>query len=81
MGIFLIFVVVSVIETNAIAATGFVMKNNQVTLSEIDIRLKDLRAQYLKVVFEDIAPHAAEAGFIAVSQPKYIQHDAVVAAR
>lgn len=65
----------------AIALASVDLKAEEDRLAILDEEYKDLEAKYLEIVFDKVAPDAKLAGFVAVTSPRYLEPESVVAQR
>ncbi|MEK7643316.1 MAG: hypothetical protein AAB372_02615 [Patescibacteria group bacterium] len=79
--LFGVLTVYTVLVINSAVLLGFDAEARARELSSLDDTREELRARYLTVVLEQIAPDAEEAGFVAVYAPTYLDSSDVVAFR
>jgi len=64
-----------------IAITRFDVRANDRKISALDNELANLRAEYLKILFDDVELDARGAGFVAISEAHYLNPSSAVAQR
>ena len=82
VGLFIVTTVVTAIGClvwrNDTFMNGYAIAQAQAHLSELTDAQSELEARYLRVALEELEPKAKEAGFVAVTAPRYARQDAVV---
>ncbi len=74
---------VSAISTlpQIITIARFDVRANDRKVAELNTELAGLRSEYLKILFDGIEPEAHSAGFVVVSEARYLNPASVVAER